>query len=349
MSLPVSFKKAVFAELGSRLSIEDAPLQRPGRNEVLIKVEACGVCHSDAVTQYNTFGGGFPITPGHEVIGRVAALGDGVEAWKVGERIGAGWHGGHDGETTDCFHYQGTCAACKKGLFQMCDNQPINGVTRHGGYAEYVLIRSEAGVPVPEEVDAAKYAPLLCSGVTMFNSIRHMNIGYGETVAIQGLGGLGHLAVQYANKFGFYVVAISRGVDKEKFAYQLGAHEYIDTDKGKPGAALEKLGGATLIVTTSPDGKAIPELLKGLGPLGKLLVLSFPGDMIINSEPMTKKGLSIHTWPAGHATDIEETIKFSRLQGIDCMVEKFTLDKANEAYEAMLKGSVRFRAVITFD
>ncbi|KAL2133034.1 hypothetical protein VTI74DRAFT_3006 [Chaetomium olivicolor] len=328
MSLPKTFKQAVFTETGGRLSIEEASLKDPGKNEVLVKVEACGVCHSDILVQHNIMGGGFPFVPGHEIIGRVAAVGEDVTTWKVGERIGGGWHGGHDG----------TCAACKKGLFHMCDNQLINGVTKAGGYAEYVLIRSEAGVRVPEDVDAAKFAPLLCAGVTVFNSMRRMNVAPGETVAIQGLGGLGHLAVQYAAKFGWRVVAISRGSDKEKLARQLGAREYIDTAQEEAGPALQKLGGAALIVTTNPNAQQIPGLLKGLAPLGKLLILSLPGEVPFDTTLMIQKGLSVHAWPTGHALDMEETIQFSQLQDVDCLIEKFPLDKANEAYDAMLSG-----------
>ncbi|GAB1321070.1 hypothetical protein MFIFM68171_11280 [Madurella fahalii] len=339
MSLPKTYKRAVFQAAGSPLTLEEAPLELPGRNEVLVKVEACGVCYSDTFTQHNSMGGGFPFIPGHEIIGRVAAVGNSVTAWKVGDRIGSGWHGGHDG----------TCRTCRRGIYHMCDNQVINGVTKPGGYAEYVLIRSEAGVPIPESIDAAKYAPFLCAGVTVFNSIRRMNVGPGETVAIQGLGGLGHLGIQYANKFGYRVVAISRGSDKEKFARELGAHEYIDTSKVDAGEALKALGGAALIVTTNPDGDRMPQLLKGLGPLGKLLILSVPGDIPVDTGLMIRYGLSVQAWPTGHATDMEETIQFTQLQNIDCMIEKFPLDKANEAFNAMLSGKVRFRAVITMD
>jgi D-arabinose 1-dehydrogenase-like Zn-dependent alcohol dehydrogenase len=217
-----------------------------------------------------------PMVPGHEIVGKVAAVGEGVKLWSEGDRVGAGWHGGHDGE----------CKACKKGFFQMCDNQVINGETKAGGYAEYVLLRSEAAIRVPAHVDAAKYAPIMCAGLTCFNSIRNMKIGVGETVAIQGLGGLGHLAIQYAARFGYRVVAISRGGEKEEFARKLGAHEYIDSSKGDAGEALQKLGGAALIVTTSPSGDVISPLLKGLGILGKLLILSVPGDLPVNTAVM---------------------------------------------------------------
>ncbi|CAP65775.1 uncharacterized protein PODANS_7_300 [Podospora anserina S mat+] len=287
MSLPQTYKQAVFRSAGAPLTIEEVPLRQPGPKEVLVKVEACGVCFSDMFAQNNIMGGGFPIVPGHEIIGRVAAVGPNVSTWKVGDRIGSGWHGGHDG----------TCRSCKKGYHQMCDNQVVNGETKQGGCksvrywpnAEYVLLRSEAGVPIPETVSAAKYAPILCAGMTVFNSIRHMNVGVGETVAVQGLGGLGHLAIQYANKFGYRVVAISRGADKESFAHELGAHEYIDTSKVDAGEGLKRLGGASLVVTTSPSANTMSGLMQGLGPLGKLLILSVPGDVSVNTGVMVSE------------------------------------------------------------
>lgn len=336
MTLPKTFKQAAFKSQGADLTVEDAELQMPGSGEVLVKVEACGVCFSDMFAQHNVMGGGFPIVPGHEIIGHVAAVGDGVTAWKVGDRVGAGWHGGHDG----------TCFACKKGMYQMCDNQVVNGETKAGGYAEYVILRSEATVRVPTHVDAAKYAPVLCAGMTVFNSLRHMDLKPGETVAVQGLGGLGHLAVQTAQRMGYRVVAISRGSDKEAFARQLGAHEYIDASKDDPGEALRKLGGAKLIMTTAPSAEVMATLLKGLGPLGKLLILSVPGEVPVNTGVMLKYALSVQSWPCGHATDSEDTIQFMDLQKIDCMVQTFPLAKANEAFKAMLDGTVRFRAVI---
>ncbi|KAK3347208.1 alcohol dehydrogenase [Lasiosphaeria hispida] len=339
MSLPATYKQAVFKASGQPLVVEETALQPPAKGEVLVKVEACGVCYSDVYAQVNALGGGFPIVPGHEIIGRVAALGEGVVGWNVGDRIGGGWHGGHDG----------TCRACKKGLNQMCDNLAVNGETRPGGYTEYTTLRYEAAVRIPEGVDAAKYAPILCAGMTMFNSLRHQNIPVGETVAVQGLGGLGHLAVQYANKFGYRVVALSRGADKEKFARQLGAHEYIDTAKEDGGEALRKLGGAALIMVTGPDGKAIPPLIKGLAPVGKLLILSIPGDITINTGALLHYGASIQSWPSGQQIDSEEAIEFTKLQGIDCMVERFPLDKAQDAFDAMLKGTVRFRSVIVME
>ncbi|TLD13090.1 uncharacterized protein PgNI_02989 [Pyricularia grisea] len=337
MTLPSTFKAAVFKAQGEPLTLEDLPMKEPGRGELLVKVEACGVCHSDSFAQNNAFGGGFPLIPGHEIIGRVAAVGPDVSGWEAGQRVGSGWHGGHDG----------TCKACNKGLHQMCDNKTINGITKNGGYAEYCVIRSEAAVRIPEHVDAAKYAPILCAGVTTYNSMRRQGIAQGETVAIQGLGGLGHLAIQYARRMGYHVVAISRGADKEKAARELGAHEYIDAAKDDPAAALQKLGGAALIVATAPHADAISPLIGGLDIMGKLLLLAVPGPLSVNIAAMLGKGCSVVTWPSGNALDSEEAIKFTDMQDVDCKIETFPLEKANDAYKVMMDGSVRFRSVVT--
>jgi D-arabinose 1-dehydrogenase-like Zn-dependent alcohol dehydrogenase len=336
MALPKTYKHAVFKELGKPLVVEDAELKLPGTGEILVKVEACGVCYSDKYAQYNVFGGGFPITPGHEIIGRVAAVGDGVSSWITGDRIGAGWHGGHDG----------SCVACQKGLLQMCDNPIINGENKEGGYSEYVIIRAEAAVRVPAHVDAATYAPIMCAGVTTFNSIRLMGIQAGETVAVQGLGGLGHLAIQYANKLGYRVVAVSRDGSKEELARKLGAHEYVDASKGDVAAQLQKLGGAKLAIATSPSSEGMQELLGGLSILGKLLILSVPGKATFDTQVMLGKGLSIQAWPAGHNKDSEDAVKFTEMAGVETVVEKFPLSRAQEAYERMLSGKALFRVVI---
>ncbi|KAJ5569500.1 alcohol dehydrogenase [Penicillium hispanicum] len=339
MSLPSTYKHAAFKEAGAPLTIEEVKLTLPSAGEILVKVDACGVCFSDHIAQAYGIAGQFPAVPGHEIIGRVVAVGDNVSQWKVGDRIGGPWHGGHDG----------TCSACQQCHLQMCQQGIINGVTKQGGYAQYCILRAEAGVRIPAHVDAAEYAPILCAGVTVFNSMRRMNIKPGSVVAIQGLGGLGHLAIQYANRFGFRVVAISRGTDKEKFVRELGAHEYIDSSKQDPSEALQKLSGASLIVTTAPNAQAISPLLKGLGPLGKLLILAVPGEVSFDTMLMISKGLSVHGWPSGHALDSEEAIQFTELQDVKCMVQTFPLDRANEAYDAMNSGTVRFRAVITMD
>ncbi|KAK3321302.1 chaperonin 10-like protein [Cercophora scortea] len=344
MSLPQTYKHAVFKSAGADLEIEEVNLKLPSKGELLVKVEACGVCYSDCFAQNNVMGGGFPIVPGHEIIGRVVALGDNVMGWAIGDRVGAGWHGGHDG----------TCGPCKQGWPHMCDNQAVNGETRNGGYGEYCLLRAEAAASVPSTVDAAKYAPIMCAGMTVFNALRNMHLPTGATVAVKGLGGLGHLAVQYARKMGYRVVAISRGGaggDKEAFVRGLGAHEYIDAAAatGGVGAALRKIGGAALIITTAPTADGMADLLGGLGVFGKLLILSVPGDITVNTGAMLKYGLSIQSWPCGNARDTEETVQFTQLQGIDCMIETFPLARADDAFKAMLNGSVRFRAVITMD
>ncbi|KAJ5441175.1 hypothetical protein N7491_003581 [Penicillium cf. griseofulvum] len=357
-SIPSTYKQAIFKEEGARLTLEEVALTLPKRDEILVKVEACGVCHSDHFAQTNLMGGGFPIVPGHEIIGRVAAIGEGETLWKEGDRVGGGWHGGHDG----------TCGPCKKGFFQMCDNGVVNGISRNGGYAEYCIIRREAAVRIPENVNAAKYAPMLCAGVSVFNSMRQMKIPPGEVVAIQGLGGLGHLAVQYANKFGYRVVALSRDSSKEEFARKLGAHEYIDTSKEDPVTALQKLGGASLIVSTAPVPEIINPLIQGLGVMGKLLILSSKlswrwfydifvcadkdivvGGIEVHTGLLVGKGKSIWSWPSGHATDSEDAIAFADLHGIDCLIKEFPLEQCNEAFDAMMEGSVRFRAVITMN
>ncbi|KAF7911407.1 uncharacterized protein EAF01_002914 [Botrytis porri] len=339
MSLPKTYKAALFEKADSPLVIKDIELRQPSVNEVLVKVIACGVCHSDAVVQSGGFGNGFPIIPGHEIIGTVAAVGEGVQKWKVGERVGGPWHGGHDG----------TCKQCNRGQFQMCSNGAINGVTRDGGFAEYVHLRSEAVVRVPEDVDPYEYAPVLCAGITVFNSMRKLQITPGEVVAIQGLGGLGHLAVQYAAKMGFKVVAISGGDKKREFAHKLGAHEYIDASKDDPVKKLTEMGGAALIVCTAPNPKSISPLTGGLGAGGKLLILAPCGGVEINSVDLIMKMASVCGFPSGHALDSEEAIEFTKLHNVRCMIEKFPLKDAQKAYDHMLSGDVRFRSVLVMD
>ncbi|KAL9040130.1 MAG: hypothetical protein Q9180_002102 [Flavoplaca navasiana] len=338
-SLPKTYKAAIFKKANEKLTIEDVELKQPEQGEVLIKVLATGVCHSDVMAQTGAMGTPYPLIPGHEMIGTVVATGAGEKKWKVGDRVGGPWHGGHDG----------TCKACSRGFFQMCDNGTVNGIFRDGGYAEYCILRSEATVPIPPDVDAASFCPLLCAGVTVFNSMRHQHIPTGELVAVQGLGGLGHLAIQYASKMGYRVVALSSSGAKEQFAKDLGANHYIDGSKEDQAEALQKLGGASMIVSTSPSPDSMGMLVGGLGILGKLLILAPCGDVTVNTIPMIQKGLSVTSWPSGHAMDCEEAIAFARLHNVNCMIEKFPLEKANEAYEHMKDGKARFRAVITME
>ncbi|KAF2865451.1 alcohol dehydrogenase [Massariosphaeria phaeospora] len=340
-SIPKTCRAVVIEKPGAPWAIKDVPVNEPQEGEILIKVHACGVCHSDSFLQQGAFGpmASFPIIPGHEVIGTVVAVGAGEKKWKVDDKVGGAWHGGHDA----------ACKACNRGLFQMCENGAVNGITRNGGYAEYCTLRTEAAVRIPKDADPAEYAPLLCAGVTVFNGIRNMNIIPGDTVAIQGLGGLGHLAVQYARKMGYRTVALSSSSSKKDFATQLGATDYVDTSKEDAAEALQKMGGASLVVVTAPNPKLMGPLVKALGPLGKLLILAPGGEIPVDTMSLIGKGSSVHGWPSGHALDCEEAINFAEHQGVKCMVEKFPFDKVEDAVKHMTSGNVRFRSVIVMD
>ncbi|KAI0884828.1 alcohol dehydrogenase GroES-like domain-containing protein [Annulohypoxylon maeteangense] len=339
MALPKSYRQASFKAIGENLVLEDVPLNMPGAGEILVKVEACGVCHTDVCAQFNYLGGGFPIVPGHEIVGKVAAIGEEVTGWNVGDRIGAGYHGGQDG----------TCDQCLQNWPQMCDNPIANGINRNGGFAEYCTIRAEAAVRVPADIDAVKVAPLLCAGSTVFNALRHADLKPGDAVAIQGLGGLGHLAIQYANRMGYRVIAISRGIEKEAAARELGAHEYIDSEAGDAGAALKALGGAQVAFTTALSVEAFAPVIRGLKILGKLVVLSLPGEMTLSHTDMVQRGVSVQAWPVGTNRDSEDAVRFAASHGVECMVETWGLGQVQEAYDAMMSGKPRFRAVIKME
>lgn len=337
IDLPKTYKVAVFKEAGKPLVFEERELRLPKDGEVLVKVLACGVCHSDSMAGSGLFGNSLPLVPGHEIIGEVAAIPSSEKRWKEGDRVGGPWHGGHDG----------TCKSCARGLNQICENEQINGVTRDGGYGQYVTLRTEAVVRVPKDMDPVAAAPLLCAGVTVFNGLRQQRVLPGETVAVQGLGGLGHLALQFASKMGYRTIAISSSAAKKDFAMQLGAHDYIDGSQGDVGQQLQQLGGAACIILTAPSGKLIPALLGGLGPLGKLLILAAaetPSE--INTASMIQKGLSIVAWPSGQAADSEDTLSFAQVHGVKCMTEKFKLEEANDAIKKMEAGKIRFRGVL---
>ncbi|KAF2000812.1 alcohol dehydrogenase [Amniculicola lignicola CBS 123094] len=336
---PETCKAVVIEKAGAPWAFKQVPVNEPKHGEILIKVHACGVCHSDNFLQQGNFGDVFPRIPGHEVIGSVVAVGPDEKKWKLGDKVGGPWHGGHDG----------LCKACNRGLYQICDNEVVNGVSRDGGYAEYCTLRTEAVVRIPKDADPAEYAPLLCAGVTVFNGIRKMNIVPGDTVAIQGLGGLGHLAIQYARKLGYRTVALSSSASKKDFAFELGATDYIDTSKEDAAEALQRMGGAALIVLTAPNPKIMGPLVKGCAPLGKVLVLAPVGEIPVDTVTMVIKGISVHGWPSGHALDSEEAIAFAEHQNIKCMVEKFPFDKVQEAVEHMTSGKVRFRSVLVMD
>ncbi|KAL1304754.1 hypothetical protein AAFC00_003692 [Neodothiora populina] len=338
---PSTCKAVVIEKVGAPYTIKDVPVEEPKEGEVLIKVEACGVCHSDSFVQQGAFGPmvTFPITPGHEVIGKIVAVPSTEKRWKVGDRVGGAWHGGHDG----------ICKACNRGMFQMCDNEAVNGVTRNGGYAEYCTLRTEAAVQIPTDVPAADYAPLLCAGVTVFNGMRKMNITQGDTVAIQGLGGLGHLALQYSRRMGYRTVAISTSDKKKDFATKLGANDYIDTSKEDAAEALQKIGGAALVVITAPNPEVMGPMINGCAAGGKLLILAPVGEIPINTIPMITKNISVHGWPSGHALDSVEAINFAQHLDVKCMVETFPLAKVQDAVEHMLSGKARFRSVLVME
>jgi len=341
MAIPKNCKAAVADKPGEKLTIREVPVKEPQAGEILIKVHTCGVCHSDKLALDGGMGpvGKFPMIPGHEIVGTVVAVGPGEKKWKEGDAAGGAWHGGHDG----------TCRSCNRGLFQVCENEEVNGVSMAGGYSEYCILRSEAAVKLPTDIDKAELAPLLCAGVTVFNGIRHMEIPAGGLVAIQGLGGLGHLAIQYARKMGYRTVALSSSDSKRQFATELGATDYVDGSKEDTAEALQKMGGADLVVITAPNPKIIGPLVQACAPMGKLLVLAPVGDVTVNVGPMVLRGVSLWGWPSGHALDSEEAVRFAQVQNVKCLIEKFPLEKAQEAMDHMLSGKVRFRCVLTMD
>lgn len=322
---------------GSAFELVERDIPSPGPGQLRIKVEACGICHSDALIKYGVFKWmPFPRIPGHEIAGRVEAVGDGVTAWKEGDRVGVGWHGGH------CF----TCAQCRRGLFINCTNARITGISHDGGYAEYVVVPAESAARIPDQLDAADAGPLLCAGVTTYNALRNSGARPGDTVAVQGIGGLGHLGIQYAARMGFRTVALSRGADKEELARQLGAHEYVDTKVVSTAEGLQKLGGADLILATAPSPDAIAGAVDGLKPRGKLLIVAAAAEPVAISTLNLLSGRSIAGWPSGSAIDSEDTMKFSTLSGIKPRIEKFSLEDAEQAFTRMMNNQVRFRAVL---
>jgi propanol-preferring alcohol dehydrogenase len=321
---------------GGDFELIEKQVPEPKAGQVLMKVEACGICAGDALAKD---GGGpfpihYPITPGHEVVGKVVKIGDGENVWKLGQRVGVGWHGGH------CMQ----CMACRNGDIGACPNSLITGLSIDGGYAEYMLARAESLVLMPQEFSAAEAAPLLCAGVTTFGALRASGAKGGDTVAIHGIGGLGHLAIQFSKKLGFRTVALSRGRDKEALSYQLGAHAYVDTSDGKAAAELQKLGGANAIICTAPNSVAIAELVSGLARAGHLVMVSAPHEPL-TIPPFLLLGSvrSVSGWVGGSQSD---TLRFSVLAGIKPMVEEFPLERASEAYEKMMNSKVRFRSVL---
>jgi D-arabinose 1-dehydrogenase-like Zn-dependent alcohol dehydrogenase len=332
-------KAVQISKPGGNFELVERPIPQPARGQVRIKVEACGICHSDALVKEGYWPGiQYPRVPGHEIAGRIDALGANVTLWKPGQRIGLGWHGGH------CFE----CEPCRSGDFINCRNEKITALSFDGGYQEYMVAPAEAVAAMPDDLPAAEAAPLLCAGITVFNALRNSGARAGDLVAIQGIGGLGHLGIQYARQMGFRTVAIGRGADKQPLATKLGAHEYIDTNASAPGAALKKLGGAKIALATAPDSKSISALVDGLVANGTLLVIGAGAESLTVTPLQLIGGRSmIKGWASGTGKDSEDTLRFSSLTGVRPMIEKYPLEKAAAAYEQMSSGRARFRVVLT--
>ena len=324
---------------GGDFEIVERPVPEPGRTQVGIKVEACGICHSDVLTKEGLFPGlQYPRVPGHEIAGRIDAIGADVTQWKHGQRVGVGWHGGH------CF----VCDPCRRGDFIVCQNEKITGISFDGGYGEYMVAPVEAVAAMPESLEAAEAAPLLCAGVTTFNALRHSGALPGDLVAVQGIGGLGHLGIQFAQKFGYKVAAIGRGPDNAVLAKKLGASIYIDSAAMNAAGELQKLGGARVILATAPSAKAMSSLVDGLGMNGRMMVVGAAPDPIeVTPFQLIFGRRSIQGWSSGIPTDSEDTLRFAELTGVRPMIEKYPLARVNEAYAQMMSGKAEFRIVLT--
>ena len=334
-----TFRAAQATSPGAELAIVDQILADPGPGQVRVAVEACGICHSDSIFVDGQWPGlQFPVTPGHEIAGHIDAVGNGVQDWSEGDRVAIGWSGG----------YCGQCRPCRRGDFVHCEVGMVTGAAFPGGYADYVVAPATALARIPDELSAVDAAPLACAGLTMFNSLRHTSAGPGDLVAILGIGGLGHLGVQFAVKMGFRTVAIARGTEKGELARELGAHYYIDSTASDVAAELLKLGGARVIAATATNADAIAAAIGGLGLHGELLTLGALNDpvQVSPTQLITISG-TVHGHPAGVAHDLEDTLNFAALQGIRPMVEVVPLDKAADGYQRMLANQARFRVVLT--
>jgi len=339
--MSTKMKAAQISKAGGDWELVERDVPEPGPDQVRVKVEACGICHSDALVKEGLWPGlQYPRVPGHEIAGRVDAVGANVASWAIGQRVGVGWHGGH------CF----VCEQCRRGDFAMCINRKVTGIDFDGGYATHVIVPAVALAAIPDDLPAEEAGPFMCAGVTVFNALRNSGARAGEVVAVHGIGGLGHLGVQYARRMGFNTVAINRGKDKEELARQLGAHSYIDATAQDIVAELQKLGGASVILATAPNAQAISGLVDGLAPSGKLLVPAAPLEPLsINVFSLIMKRSSVAGWYSGTAKDSQDTLEFSALSGVHPMIEKYPLDRVAEAYEQMHSGKVRFRVVLTLD
>jgi len=332
-------KAAQISKPGGDFELVEREIPEPGAGEVRIKVQACGICHSDVFTKEGSWPGiQYPRVPGHEVAGIIDQVGGGVSAWKKGQRVGVGWHGGQDN----------TCRECRRGDFRNCRNLKIPGISYDGGYQQYMVAPVEALVSIPESLTDVEAAPLLCAGITTYNALRHSGAFPGDLVAVQGIGGLGHLAVQFGNKFGYKVAAIGRGSETTTLAKKLGASVYMDSQSTNAAEALQKLGGAQVIVALAPSSKAMSELFDGLAPNGKLIVIG------VDSEPLQVTPVQLITgsrtiegWASGTPADMEDTLHFAELTGVRPMIETYPLERAGEAYARMMSGKAQFRVVLT--
>jgi D-arabinose 1-dehydrogenase-like Zn-dependent alcohol dehydrogenase len=332
-------KVAQIPHPGADFQIVEREIPDPEAGQVRIKVQACGVCHSDVFTKDGLWPGiQHPRVPGHEVVGIIDEVSAGVSGWTEGQRVGVGWHGGQDG----------TCLWCRRGDFRNCRNLKIPGISYDGGYQQYMVAPVEALAALPESLSDVEAAPLLCAGITTFNSLRHSGALPGDLVAVQGIGGLGHLGIQFANKFGYKVAAIGRGSENAALAKKLGASLYIDSRSTNAAEELQKLGGAQVILATAPSSKAMSELIDGLGPNGKLMVIGAAFDPIeVTPIQLIGGSRTIQGWAAGTPTDSEDTLRFAELTGVRPMIETYPLEKAAEAYARMMSGDAQFRVVLT--
>jgi len=332
-------RAAQVARPGGALEIIERDIPQPGAGSVRVKVQACGICHSDSLVKEGHWPGlTYPRVPGHEVAGVIDETGGGVTPWRKGQRVGVGWHGGQDG----------TCLACRRGDFGNCASLEICGLNYDGGYQEYMVAPVEALAHMPESLDAAEAAPLMCAGVTTFNALRHSGALPSDLVAVQGIGGLGHLGILFARGFGYRVAAVSRGPENAALAKKLGAHVYIDSAATDAATELQKLGGARVILATAPSAKAMSSLVDGLGANGRMMVVgATPEPIEVSPAQLIFGRRSLQGWPSGIPTDSEDTLRFAEMTGVRPMIEKYPLAKAGEAYARMMSGKAEFRVVLT--
>ncbi|HEY2037035.1 MAG TPA: alcohol dehydrogenase [Steroidobacteraceae bacterium] len=334
-----TMKVAQVPAAGADFQILEREIPEPGAGQVRIRVQACGICHSDVLTKEGHWPGiRYPRVPGHEVAGVIDALGAGVAGWSAGQRVGVGWHGGHDN----------TCRQCRRGDFRNCRNMTVPGISYDGGYQEYMLAPVEALAALPESLNAAEAAPLLCAGITTYNALRHSGALPGDLVAVLGVGGLGHLGIQFASKFGYKVAAIGRGSEDAPLAKKLGASFYIDSRAERAAEVLQRQGGAQVILATAPSSKAMSEVIDGLGPNGRLMVVGAAAEPIeVTPMQLITGSRTIQGWASGTPADSEDTLRFAELSGVRPMIETYPLEKAAEAYARMMSGKAEFRVVLT--